>query len=52
MISPAREAEERIKAAGVCSQCLGRGVYRTLVKYNGKITETLADCPRCKGKKQ
>lgn len=52
MISPVREAEARLKAAGVCPQCLGRGEFRTLVQTNGKTHEKMVQCSRCKKPKE
>lgn len=46
-IQPAKEAEHRIKSAGVCPQCLGRGVYRTLEKRGKQVVTILVDCTAC-----
>lgn len=50
IIKPEHEAAERLKHAGVCPQCLGAGVFRSLIKKNGSNVAILVDCPRCTGK--
>ena len=51
IIKPGHEAAERLKHAGVCPQCLGAGVFRSLIKKGGQVMTVMLDCPRCHGKK-
>lgn len=50
IVKPEQEAIKRIKAAKVCPQCLGAGVFRSLIKRNGGVTTVLVDCDKCAGK--